>query len=230
MKSQIIDLFSLTILTDQIQLPLNEKAKIIDYILNIEKKSADIQNKKGDAWVGDRKGQEFLLKELLMHNLAKLIGEKIRMYIEMLNIDNNKIHLFLQRSWATVTKSEENIQMHSHDQSNISFAYYPLKPEKSGDISFYCQSHQNEIANGLFHLDAVQLGILKKIDRRNAQTIDIDVKEDCIVIFPSKTKHSTKLNLTKSPRISISGDVSIVLKDSYGFEKFIPHFNNWQLL
>ena len=74
-----------------------------------------------------------------MSNLTKLIGEKIRMYIKMLNIDNDKIHLFIQRSWATITRSEENIQMHSHDQSNISFAYYPLKPEKSGDISFFCQ-------------------------------------------------------------------------------------------
>ena len=198
--------------------------------LKIEDETKNLKKIKHDAWVGDRKGHEFLLKNPKMKNLTKLISEKVRLYIEMLNIENEKIFLFLQRSWATITRKEERILPHSHDQSNISFAYYPLKPEKSGDICFVAQSHQNEIVNGLFHQDALELGILKGINQKNARTIDIDIKEDGIVIFPSKTKHSTQPNIIDNPRISISGDISIVLKKSFGYEKFLPHFDNWQSL
>ena len=34
--------------------------------------------------------------------------------------------------------------------------------------------------------------------------------------------------LSENPRISISGDVTIMLKNSYGHERLMPHFNNWQ--
>ena len=53
-------------------------------------------------------------------------------------------------------------------------------------------------------------------------------EEDDIIIFPSKTKHATNINLTENPRISISGDVTIMLANSYGHERLMPHYNNWQ--
>ena len=52
--------------------------------------------------------------------------------------------------------------------------------------------------------------------------------EGDIIIFPSKIKHATNSNITKNTRISISGDITIMLKDSSGHEKLMPHFNNWQ--
>ena len=143
----------------------------------------------------------------------------------MLSLDNAKLTFFYQRSWATITKNKERIHPHSHDQSNISFAYYPLKPENSGDIRFIVEP-QNEIAKGLFHEEKLKLGLLKNIDHRNTPNVDLRIQEDDIIIFPSKTKHSTTPNVTQKPRISISGDVTIMLKDSSGHERLMPHFNN----
>ena len=145
----------------------------------------------------------------------------------MLNLDNNKLSFFYQRSWATITKNKERIQPHSHDQSNISFAYYPLKPKKSGDIRFIAEP-QNEIAKGLFHKEKLDLGLLKNIDQRNTPNVDLYVEEDDIIIFPSKTKHATTPNITENSRISISGDITIILKGSFGHERLMPHFDKWQ--
>ena len=69
---------------------------------------------------------------------------------------------------------------------------------------------------------------MKLVNKRNTPNIDLIVEEDDIIIFPSKTKHATNINLTENPRISISGDVTIMLKNSYGHERLMPHFNNWQ--
>ena len=162
-----------------------------------------------------------------MKNIEVSVSEKIKKYTSMLNLDNSKLSFFYQRSWATITKNKERIQPHSHDQSNISFAYYLLKPKNTGDIRFISEP-QNEIAKGMFHKEKLDLGLLQKIDHRNTPNVDLKVEEDDIVIFPSKTKHATTPNLTEQTRISISGDVTIMLKDSYGHERLMPHFENWQ--
>ena len=52
--------------------------------------------------------------------------------------------------------------------------------------------------------------------------------EDEIVIFPSKTAHSTMRNSSNEDRISISGDISIILKKSNQFEQLLPNPNFWQ--
>lgn len=150
MKPEVFDLFPLSVLKDKILLSPNEKQKLLEYIFSIEEETEDIKKRKQDAWLGDTKGHEFLLQNKKMHKIAKLIGEKIKVYTEMLSLDNEKLHFYYQRSWATITRKEERIQPHSHDQSNISFAYYPLKPENSGNLRFMVQP-QNEIATGLFH-------------------------------------------------------------------------------
>ena len=77
-------------------------------------------------------------------------------------------------------------------------------------------------------MEKLKLGLLKDVTNRNTPNIDLQIEEDDIVIFPSKTKHATIANKSENPRISISGDISIMLKDSLGHERLMPHYNNWQ--
>ena len=227
MSAEVFDFFPLTVFKDRITISQKEKNEIIHFILNTEKKTKDIKKRIGDAWLGDTRGQEYLFKNSIMRNLANLVSEKIKLYTEMLSLDNEKLSFYYQRSWATITKTKERIQPHSHDQSNISFAYYLLKSKNSGNIRFIAEP-QNEIAKGLFHKEKLDLGLLKSVTKRNTPNIDLNVEEDNIIIFPSKIKHATTPNITESSRISISGDVIIMLKDSFGHERLMPHFDNWQ--
>ena len=93
----------------------------------------------------------------------------------MLAVNIEKIDLYFQRSWATISRQKERIQPHSHDQSNISFAYYPLKPKDSGDIKFILEP-PNEIAKGLFAKEQLDLGLLKSINIRNAPNVDLYIE------------------------------------------------------
>jgi len=226
MDPQVFDLFPLTVFKDKIDILENEKNQIIKFILDTENKTNN-DKKKGDAWLGDTKGQEYIFKNPIMKNLSILISQKIKLYTEMLGLNNDKLCFYYQRSWATITKTNERIQPHRHDQSNISFAYYPLKPIDSGDIRFIVEP-QNEIAKGLFHKEKLDLGLLKTVNNRNTPNVDLHIAENDIVIFPSKTQHATIPNKTNSPRISISGDITIMLKNSFGHERLMPHFDNWQ--
>ena len=48
-----------------------------------------------------------------------------------------------------------------------------------------------------------------------------------ILIFPSKTMHSTSFNKTSEERISIAADVTLVAKDSTNSENLLPPIDTW---
>ena len=69
--------------------------------------------------------------------------------------------------------------------------------------------------------------LINKPNTYNSDRSMFDLEQDSIIIFPSKTLHATMPNQSGEPRISISGDISIMLKDSDGFEHLMPNFKNW---
>ncbi len=63
-----------------------------------------------------------------------------------------------------------------------------------------------------------------------APKIVVKVEENDIILFPSKTLHSTEPNKTNNERISISGDITFLSKDSSFLEHLTPRFENWNKL
>jgi len=70
-------------------------------------------------------------------------------------------------------------------------------------------------------------GVIGKVNLFNAPSVDIKVEEDDIVIFPSKALHGTQVNKSNKQRISISGDVVCVAKDSELLENMMPPLEKW---
>ena len=144
-----------------------------------------------------------------------------------MEINSDLLDIYYQRSWATFTDSDQQINFHTHSQSNISFAYYLLKPENSGGIIFKSNELQNEIAKNIFTSTKIDKSLINQANIYNSDKSMFDPIQDSIFIFPSKTPHATLPNKSGFPRISISGDVTIMLKDSKGFEHLMPNFKNW---
>ena len=68
---------------------------------------------------------------------------------------------------------------------------------------------------------------MKKLNLVNAVSVDIKVKENDIIIFPSKALHGTQAYRNNNERISISGDIICVAKDSNLLETMMPPISNW---
>ena len=222
---KIFNLFPLTVLQNKIYIEDNER----DILVNEIKKMKQDENEENSnyAWTGDTKGHEFLFSNNLFNNLSKKISSAIIEYLRILEINTDNLDIYYQRSWATFTDNEQSINFHTHSQSNISFAYYLLKPPKSGGIIFRSNELQNEIAKNIFTRSKLEKSLINKANQYNSDRSLFDLEQDSIIIFPSKTAHATGPNKSGLPRISISGDVSIMLKDSKGFEHLMPNFNNW---
>tara|TARA_B100000989_G_scaffold207443_1_gene157191 strand:- start:5216 stop:5896 length:681 start_codon:yes stop_codon:yes gene_type:complete len=219
-----LNLFPLTVFQDNISIDEKQRYLLINEITKMQ----SVQNDQSSyAWTGDTKGHEFLFENKLFKELANKISSSIIKYLQILEINTNLLDIYYQRSWATFTKSEQNINFHTHSQSNISFAYYLLKPKNSGGIIFRSNELQNEIANNIFTSSKLEKSLINKPNAYNSDRSIFDLEQDSIIIFPSKTLHATMPNKSNQVRISISGDITIMLKDSKGFEHLMPNFNNW---
>lgn len=219
-----LNLFPLTVFQDNISIDEKQRNLLINEITKMQ----SIQDDQSSyAWTGDTKGHEFLFENKLFKDLAKKISSSVIKYLQILEINTNLLDIYYQRSWATFTKSEQNINFHTHSQSNISFAYYLLKPKNSGGIIFRSNELQNEIAKNIFTSSKLEKSLINKPNAYNSDRSVFDLEQDSIIIFPSKTLHATMPNKSDQVRISISGDITIMLKDSKGFEHLMPNFNNW---
>ena len=177
----------------------SEKSIMIEQILNIKNSNKNDNS----AWTSDLNGEQFLLRNKFFRKLYKEIGTKVKEYACTLNINIEMIDFYMQRSWATVCNKNECLNPHKHWQSNISFAYYLKKPLNSGNIVFSFNENPNEIANKLFSYDKLKKGLLLDINNLNQTVFELEAMEDEIIIFPSKTAHSTMKNLSNEERISI---------------------------
>ncbi len=223
---KVFNLFPLTIIQDEVIIEEKERQILVKEITTMKEQN-DQSGKSSFAWTGDTKGYEFLFSNILFKNLSLKISNSIIKYLKLLEVNTDLLDIFYQRSWATYTSNQESINFHTHSQSNISFAYYLLKPPNSGGIVFKSNELQNEIAKNIFTSSKIEKTLINKANVYNSDKSAFDLKQDSIVIFPSKTPHATSPNQSGFPRISISGDVTIMLKDSKGFEHLMPNFENW---
>ena len=101
------------------------------------------------------------------------------------------------------------------------------------DSKFVLQDEvfRNEFIPGLFKSkSAIERKIIKQMSISTAPRVSVEVKENDIVIFPSKTLHGTERNKSNNERISISGDISFLSKDSNLLEHLTPSYENWKKL
>ena len=227
---QIFNFFPLSVLKSKIELSDEKKKKMIEEILVMEKKSKNIEYKnQSSAWTGDTQGFEFIHNNQIFDDFFIEVKKKIIEYLEALQVYHNQLEIFIQRSWATISKEKENIALHKHLQSHLSFAYYLKKSDTDANLLFIDETKHNEFLPGLFLSPTTnKKQVIKKRNISNTAAIVFDAKEDEIVIFPSKTAHQTQPNIKNNDRISISADIFIVSKNSENLEHLVSPFKDWK--
>ena len=225
----LINLFPLTIIKDKIEISEKDKNVMINEIRDMKKNSKNLRYQtKSNAWTGDTQGFEFIHKNKNFKKLFDEIINRVWAYLNCIEIDNKLVDIYIQRSWATISIGNERIKKHRHFQSHISFAYYLKKNKQDSNFVVFDESYKNEIMPGIFRSDtALQKGIVKKMNQFNVTQAIVNVEENDIVIFPSKTIHSTQPTQNNDERVSISADIVCVAKDSNLLEMGMPPLNEW---
>jgi len=226
----LTNLFPLSLYNSKIILSNDEKINLVNHIVQCKKKGKSKRYKENTfAWTGDQEGHGEIHNQEIFKNLFANIKIKVIEYLDLLSIDHAQLDIYFQRSWATISEEKEFIGRHSHSQSHLSFAYYLKKSENDSKIIFWDTHKANEFIPELFDSPTVKnKKIIKKRDMLNSSHATIEPKEGDIIIFPSKTFHSTEKNKQNSQRISISADISFFAKDHSFLEHMTPPFSSWK--
>lgn len=180
------------------------------------------------TWTGDVHGHHELHNHPTYTRLFGIIGEHVRRYIDQLNINTEMFDYYYTRSWASRQVRGKYIDYHRHDQSHFSVVYYPKVPEQSGNFHIATDNHQNEIVKGMFRPEYYESGVVKSGALHSMAEIPLNVAEDDLLIFPSKTAHRTGVSSTDEPRYSIASDLLCVLRSADSFEIGLPPIHTWK--
>lgn len=231
----LIQLFPLALYRGKIDLDKKYKEELIKYVLQDEKNNQKIKEElskdrnQNPTFLGDEMGDAFLHNNEIFEKLFFKIEEEIKKYLMHLGFDCNSINLYFLRSWATVSRKGQQIHWHDHKQSHISFAYYLNFPQNSGNLEFMNDGKMSEIISGSFsHINFRKI-VFKESNMLNAPYATLPVMEDDIFIFPSKNLHRTQIGTNSEPRISMSADVIITLKEGQkNAEHGVPEIKHWK--
>jgi len=152
------------------------------------------------------------------------INEGIKDYLNELHYDLNLFEVYITKSWATLSTKDQFISYHRHMGSHYSFVYYP-----------YAENQGN-----LFFLDdeALKVGLniprrtpyFTKWDHTNFAKAEYPAATGNLIVFPSMIFHETGKNTKDKPRISISGDIMLTMKEGVKSEHNIPSPATWMKL
>ncbi len=227
--SQIYNFFPLSIYRAKIKLSEKNKKEMIEEIIKMKRDSDKGLKPNQNAWTGDTHGHEYLYKNEKFKLFYEEVEKHVVKYMDHFDLDVSKLEFYFQRSWATLSNSKEHISPHDHSQSNLSFAYYLKKQPDDSQLVLIDTSKHNEFIPQLFTSPSVNRSkIFKKRTITNTPRINIETKEDDIIIFPSKTLHGTEKNINNNERISISADISVLAKESKNLEHLTPPFSEWK--
>jgi uncharacterized protein (TIGR02466 family) len=224
----VTNMFPLSIYKDKVEIESSYRTRLIDKVLEMGK--YDVRKSPNIAWTGDVHNFDFLHEDKLFKALFRSFAKPLYGYIEHLGVDPEKIDMYYTRSWATISKENQNIPAHSHMQSHISIAYYLLKPKNSGGILFSHINPPNEFSPNLFNSQMFENNVLKEDNAFNAKAAFLDPGEGEILVFPSKTRHQTQENKTENVRISMSADIVVTLREQANVEFLMPSIKKWSLV
>ena len=222
---QFTDLFPMSIFRERLTIDDDQRRELSDQIVSMRSRPA---NEDESAWTGDVDGHEFLHADPAFAELFTKISEAVIGYVDGLGVDSDMLEFWFQRSWATISNHGQRIFEHAHVQSHLSVAYYLQKPVDGGGIYFSVASHPNEFVEGLFTISKATAGLIRTPGDRTLNRVYVEPQQDEVLVFPSRTLHSTAPNLSQTPRISISADIIVTLKQSHGHETMMPPVSGWQ--
>lgn len=220
------DFFPLTVFKDEILLDSQYRELLIARILGMRDQTPP-ENPR-ITWSGDSMGFGFLHQDRNFDGLFEKLSGSVNRYLSALNVIPEKFNLYFTRSWAEVAHKKEVMGLHKHIQSHISAIYYLKKPVNSGGLIFWRAHAQNEFMVKLFTQKMGEPGTADHPALLDANDLNLDLAEGDVLVFPSKTEHSTMPSLSDEERISIAIDVIVTLRDSTFAEFGLPDIRNWK--
>ena len=186
MKPVVQDLFPIPLLQDNLPVPL----KILEYIKSVDYFRHDT------GYISHTK----LLDDPQMSVMKTLITQKVEEYFYRYCGFSKEAKPLLISSWANLHKKGDYAQAHYHENSLITFVWYPLVDDNSG--SFFIQPKMN-LFGPTFTFP------INQHNRYNSNSLVFHPRNGDLYIFPSHMVHGVDKLMYEFNRYSLAGDYMI---------------------
>jgi len=149
------------------------------------------------------------------------LNKHVKAFITALGYDLTKFDIHIVKAWSTYTAKEQHIALHRHTASHFSTVYY-VRADEMGNLKI---EEEQGAKLGLFIPPTDQY--FSKWNEFNFASYNLMAKTGNFVMFPSTLMHMTENNTKDIPRISISSDVLLTMKQGVSAEHCIPHPEGW---
>lgn len=225
MIGTISNLFPLSVYRVKGGLTKEVRASLVDAIdssIKVSDPDAD------GVWTGDVKGHHSIHNLEVYRPVFDLFDLAIQEYTQALGIKGGVYDTYYTRSWGVRQRGNKIVEPHTHAVSHLTGVYYPKIHEGSGGLQVGLQDNPNELFSGLFNTDSYNDGTLDLTNPLCNEVSNIEVEEDLLILFPSKTEHRTTPNTSYESRYSITTDILLVLRDANRAEHGIPPIEEWR--
>ena len=157
-------------------------------------------------------------------NLYKELSKLIKSFLSAQKYNLDLFEIYITKSWATLSTKDQFISYHRHMSSHFSFVYYP-QANNQGNL-FLIDDDAHKVGLNIPKRDPY----FKEWDQINYGKAEYPAETGTLIIFPSMIFHETGKNPIDTPRISISGDIMITMKEGIKSEHNIPSPSTWKKL
>lgn len=131
-----------------------------------------------------------LLEKKELFNLNVFINKTLNDLIQNVYKPKNNIKIYITESWLNATEEKEQHHHHRHPNSFLSGVFY-IKTNLNDSIIFYDDYK-------MFDIESTEYNDF------TMSSLDFDVKDNMLILFPSSVTHCVKTNNFKNTRISIA--------------------------
>ena len=198
--------FPISIFYEDLEPPEQVTQDMMDYVDNFynthKSEFLDKKNITGDVY------NDFTIhKKPEFQWLTQNVSRCCKQYLKEMGADTSKIKVYAQKSWPVVCKRNGgDVGTHTHRNAMISAVYYlKAKDNETGKLTFYSPLDVS--------LSPIPLDIQNYY---SYDTCEYAPKENRIILFPSKLKHSVDEYQASDNRYSISYDLTLVANEGVG--------------
>ena len=183
--------------------------------------TTDINGKETYTSFDGPEAMDKLHLDVKYNDLFQELNKHIVAYIQALRYDLKKFNINIVKAWSTYTAKDQHIALHRHTASHFSTVYY-VRADDMGDLQI---EEEQGAKLGLYIPPTDQY--FSSWNKFNFASYIITAETGKFVIFPSTLMHKTLDNTKDKPRISISSDILLTMKEGVSAEHCIPHPKGW---
>lgn len=180
-------------------------------------------SRRSKHFAGEYHGKILLHQQAELRPFFELLAVHIGKYLTALGMKPELFEMQCLKSWFVICEpgsedEDDAIIAHNHSGSQISWVYYVDVPDECPAIKFHAgRELPTAPFRSAFHYDwnDDRKSAVQTFNWWNSDTWSVHPKKGDLIMFPGHQLHSVDANQNSKSRISVAGDISLVLRPEH---------------